>query len=171
MAMFMSEPHNFTLALTPVSPSRRPQLWALLQQYLGELAQYYHDQPDENGCYPYPWLDSYFSDPERAALFLEADEETAGFALINRFSAIGEAPDHAMAEFFLLPERRRKGLGLAFARELFRQHPGSWEIKYHRGNPAARGLWDKATAPYSPKSTALGEETVLSFTVNKEVLL
>ena len=159
------------LTLTPISPANRPQLWALLQQYLGELTQYYHDQPDENGCYPYPWLDSYFSDPDRAALFLEADGETAGFALINRFSAIGEAPDHAMAEFFLLPERRRKGLGLAFARELFRRHQGSWEIKYHRGNPAARGLWDKATAPYSPKSTALGEETVLSFTVNKEVLL
>lgn len=149
----------------------KPRLWTLLQSYLGELSAWYGDQPDRTGTYPYPWLDSYFTDPDRAALFLQEGGETAGFALVNRFSALGESPDHAMAEFFLLPERRRKGLGLAFARELFRQHPGSWEIKYHRGNPAARGLWDKATAPYSPKSTALGEETVLSFTVNKEVLL
>ena len=148
----------------------KPRLWTLLQSYLGELSAWYGDQPDRTGTYPYPWLDSYFTDPDRAALFLQEGGETAGFALVNRFSALGESPDHAMAEFFLLPERRRKGLGLAFARELFRQHPGSWEIKYHRDNRPAGALWSRAAEPFRPRVTALGEEVVLSFVVSKEVL-
>ena len=101
----------------------------------------------------------------------EAGGETAGFALVNRFSALGEAPDHAMAEFFLLPGWRGKGLGLAFAQEIFRQRPGSWEIKYHRENRPAGALWSRAAEPFRPRVTPLGEEVVLSFVVPKEALL
>ena len=156
--------------ITRIPPNDRPRLWGLLQQYLGEMSAWYGDRPDQKGEYPYPWLDHYFTDPERAAFFLEAGGETAGFALVNRFSALGEAPDHAMAEFFLLPGWRGKGLGLAFTQEIFRQRPGSWEIKYHRENRPAGALWSRSAEPFRPMVTPLGEEVVLSFVVPKEAL-
>ncbi len=156
--------------ITRIPPNDRPRLWGLLQQYLGEMSAWYGDRPDQKGEYPYPWLDHYFTDPERAAFFLEAGGETAGFALVNRFSALGEAPDHAMAEFFLLPGWRGKGLGLAFAQEIFRQRPGSWEIKYHRENRPAGALWSRAAEPFRPRVTPMGEEVLLSFVVPKQAL-
>ena len=159
------------LTITKAAPADKPRLSGRLQEYLRELSAWHGDQPNQGGEYPYPWFDSYFTDPDRMALLLETEGQPAGFVLVNRFSCIGESPDHAIAEFCIQRECRGRGLGLAAAGEILQRYPGNWEIKYHRGNPAARGFWEKVTAPYSPKSTAMEEETVLSFTVNKEVLL
>lgn len=157
------------LTMTAVTPDCRDQLWGMLQGYLREMSAFYPGGPDEAGDCPYPWFGSYFTDPERAALFLEAERQRVGFALVNRFSCIGGSPDHAMAEFCVLPEYRGKGLGLGFATAVFRRYPGRWEVKYHLGNRAAVSLWTRAAGPYHPRVTALGEEQVLSFTVNEEV--
>lgn len=152
--------------ITPVRPADKPLLWELLQSCLREMAPLYDDQPDESGEFPYTWFEHYFTDPDRIAFFLMAEDQRAGFAMINSASCIGEAPDHTIAEFYILPDHRSKGLGFGAAKALLEKFPGSWELKYHRRNRAAARLWAKLTAPYHPRTTLLGEEEqVLSFLV------
>lgn len=155
-----------SLALEPLSPEARPLLEVLLQSYLCELAPYAPGlAPDRSGRYPYPYLDAYFTEPDRTALLLRADGRTAGFALVNAYSALGEPIDHAVAEFYVLPAFRGQGCGGQAVRQLFAARPGRWEIQYHPANRSAQALWTRSAAPYAPTLRAHGGMHILSFTV------
>lgn len=154
------------IELRTVRPEDRELLWTLLQKYLHELTNYYDDEMDAAGNYGYRYFDAYFSDPARSALFLYDAQALVGFAMLHPYSHIGEHPDHVLAEFTVFPGYRRRRLAEQAAQALFRCCPGSWEIKYHEGNAAAKALWSKVTTPYRPRKRRIGDaETVLSFRV------
>lgn len=70
-----------------------------------------------------------------------------------------------MAEFTVFPSYRRKHLALNVVNTILKKHPGQWEIKYNEKNLAAKHLWNKVSAAYSPEVFHLNdEETVLLFT-------
>lgn len=150
----------------------RELLWNIHQKYLYEMTNYYDDPMDEKGNYPYGYFDEYFSDPKRAAYLLYDDNILIGFAMLNPYSCIGRNPDHAMAEFTIFPSYRRKHLAFDAASALLKKHPGRWEIKYNEKNLAAKRLWNKVAASYSPEVVHLnGEETVLLFTAAPDMTL
>ncbi|MBR0081839.1 MAG: hypothetical protein IJP98_03755 [Clostridia bacterium] len=69
-----------------------------------------------------------------------------------------------MAEFTIFPAYRRRHFAFAAANVILEKHPGQWEIKYNEKNVAAKQLWNKVAAPYSPEVFHLNaEETVLLF--------
>lgn len=153
------------LQLCPVSPSGKERLWSLLQECLTELSSHYGDSADDQGHFPYPYFEDYFSQPSRRAYFLVQGGRSVGFALLNQHSPLGRNPDWAMAEFYISPAHRRMGLARQAAALLFQSHPGRWELKFSRENTAARRFWLSVTGAFSPELVPLsGREEALSFT-------
>lgn len=152
------------LTIKRAAPEERQTLWNVFQKFLYEMTNYYDNDMDSEGNYPYPYFDRYFDEEGREALFLLNDGELAGFAMLNPYSYLGENPDHVLAEFTVFPVFRRRRLGLAAVEMIFSRYPGRWEVKYNEKNTAARALWTKAAAQYAPRAVKYGEfETVLCF--------
>ncbi len=152
------------IRLVTVLKKDRELLWNINQKYLHEMTNYYDDPMDEKGNYHYGHFDAYFSDPKRAAYLLYDENTLVGFAMLNPYSCIGRNPDYTMAEFTVFPAYRRKHLAFDAVNALLEKHPGQWEIKYSEKNFAAKHLWNKVAASFSPEVFHLNdEETVLLF--------
>ena len=151
----------------PVTERDRELLWNLNQKYLYEMTNYYDDPMDEKGNLHYGYFDQYFTDPKRSALLLYADHALAGFAMLHPYSGIGATPDYVLAEFTVFPAFRKRHIATAAAELLFTRYRGQWEVKYNEKNLAAKRLWHKVTAPYSPVPVHLNDtETVLTFSTD-----
>lgn len=152
------------IRLVTVLKKDRELLWNINQKYLHEMTNYYDDPMDEKGNYHYGHFDEYFSDSKRVAYLLYDENTLIGFAMLNPYSCIGGNPDYTMAEFTIFPAYRRKHFAFDVVNALFEKHPGQWEIKYNEKNLAAKHLWNKVAASYSPDVFHLNdEETVLLF--------
>ncbi len=86
----------------------------LLELYGHDFSEFTDADVDEHGRYGYPYLDAYWSEPERHPFLFRVDRHWAGFALVR-----SGAP-HDMAEFFVLRKYRRHGIGHVAARECAR---------------------------------------------------
>jgi predicted acetyltransferase len=71
----------------------------------------------------YPYLPLYWQEPDRFPYVIGAGSEIVGFALVRE---VGPVPQFEMAEFYVIPSRRRIGIGRAAASELLALHRGSW---------------------------------------------
>lgn len=84
---------------------------------------------------PYRYLDAYWGEPERLPFLIESDGEVAGLCLIRLF-------DHGwhIAEFSVLPDKRRRGVGRAAVEELAR-HARTESVRHLEANvyPHNRG--------------------------------
>ena len=128
------------------------------------MTSFYPDEMDEHGNYGYGHFDEYFRDPKREAYFIFADGIMVGFAMINPYSVIGDAPDYTMAEFTVFPSYRRRRYAMEAAEIILSERHGKWEIKYNEKNMAGKALWTAVTAPYNPTVYRLNEnESVLEF--------
>ncbi len=54
--------------------------------------------------------------------------------------------EHAVAEFCVVPPRRRGGIGREAARLVFAAHPGLWELQVYRANREGLAFWPRAIA-------------------------
>lgn len=81
--------------------------------------------------YPRPRL--YWSQPQsRRPYWIVAAGRRVGFVLVHRAVTRME-----IAEFYIQPESRRVGIGLAVARGVFRERPGRWRVRQIRANAPA----------------------------------
>lgn len=141
----------------------KDRFWGIFQSYLREMAQFYGDEPDGEGTYPYPYFDRYFADaPDRKALYIMEDGAAVGFALLNRHSFTDAEIDHAIAEFSVFPAHRERGCGAEAARCIFARLPGRWQVKYSRKNTKAARFWTKVTRQFRPRVMDLGEDERLA---------
>jgi predicted acetyltransferase len=89
---------------------------------------------------PYSSLDAYWEDPERLPLMIEADGEVIGFCLIRV-----RADCWSIAEFAVVPEQRRAGVGCAavdaVARRARAAGAAQLEAKVHLDNRRALPFW------------------------------
>ncbi len=141
-----------SVTLTEVPAARRPAVANLLQLYLRDFSEFAtvgtpHGEVDAEGRFPYVGLDSYWREDGRVALTIEADARLAGFALINRWSALNRPLDHSVAEFFVLRKYRRHRVGSRAAKLLFERFPGRWEAPIAWYNQPALAFWRAAVAP------------------------
>ncbi len=125
--------------LHPAAPADRARVEALLRPYLLELAPW-----EAPGTLPdptaYPLLDRYWEEPGRHAWLVLVDGVDAGFALVRRYDA-GADVVSVMAEFYVAPGHRRRGVGRAVALHLMAAFPGRWEVRQLLENAAARAFW------------------------------
>ena len=99
------------IQLVHASPENRDLLWNIHQKYLYEMTNYYDDEMDDQGNYPYKYFNAYFEEPERKALLIYNDQLLVGFAMINPYSYINESPDYVLAEFTIFPMYRKEHIG------------------------------------------------------------
>ena len=166
-----------TVVTRRARPEERPLIEGLFQFYVHDFSELYPDTAvgwefDANGRLgPYEEMESYWRDTDRAAYLIEVDGRTAGFALVNAHSHRGEPIDHAMAEFFIVRQFRRSGVGHKASRSIFTANPGRWELAIAAPNAAARAFWPKAVldtlgvGAFQAVKIQPNDRIVLSFTV------
>ncbi len=142
--------------------TEKEALRILLTAYLSELRQYNTDSIPEHRPIDYPYFDQYWLEEERIPLLFKQAGENIGFALLNDFVLC--PPFDAtisMAEFYILPAFRKKGIGLALAQRIFKAYPGKWEIREMEKNIISQHFWSKVIRSFtrgSFKETWISEE-------------
>ena len=125
-----------------------------------------------DGRFGYRHLPEYWADPGRRYPFvLRCEGRVAGFALVQRGSPVADDPETLdMAEFFVLRQYRRRGVGARAAALVWKRLSGSWTIRVLENNTGALAFWREAIsdflgAPASPARavTASGEWLVFTF--------
>ncbi|MCR5880792.1 GNAT family N-acetyltransferase [Phenylobacterium sp. J367] len=133
------------VTLEPVGPERREAVANLFQLYVHDFSDFWSERQvelGEDGRFPpYPFLDTYWEDPERAPFLIRADGQLAGFVLLNTHSHSGKPCDWNVAEFFVARHYRREGVGRRAALAAISGRPGLWEIAVARRNAPAQPFW------------------------------
>jgi predicted acetyltransferase len=138
-----------TLKVTIARAFEQPLVARLMQLYLHDFSTFAqldpsHGDVDDDGLFPYPWLDFYWTEKKREPFLFRVDGRLAGFALIGGWSASGRGTDWGMAEFFVMRKYRRCGFGSEGTRQILGSHPGLWEIPVASYNQPAAMFWRKA---------------------------
>lgn len=129
----------------------------LLQKYLYEMSQFFDDNMDADGNYPYQYLPLYFTDNDRSAYFIYDNDELIGFALINAYSLTDEKIDNCIAEFTIFPIYRNEGRGMAAVDALVKERSGKWQLKYVTMNRPAEHFWNKVRERYNGDVVPMSE--------------
>ncbi|MBN1644270.1 MAG: GNAT family N-acetyltransferase [Dehalococcoidales bacterium] len=139
----------------PASLKEKTIIHTLIQPYLFELSRFpdeHAEYGNKSGIYLYPYLDAYWQEKERLPYLLYSEGILAGFALVRKDG------DHwEMAEFYIKPEFRRRGLGEYSAAVLFEKHFGLWKISYNKHNVASQNLWNKLAIRFTKDDIKKGK--------------
>lgn len=148
---------NFATNTTDVRLEQATERDATLLSNLLEL--YIHDMsvafpqvalgPD--GRFGYPPLERYWKEPAtRFAYLIKAHANVVGFALVTRSSSTHELQNMSdVAEFFVLRQHRRSGIGRQAAFLLWDAFPGSWTVRVVDANPGAAAFWSALATEYT----------------------
>lgn len=135
--------------LHPVTAEQHALLDRLDQLYRHDLSEFRDALPDEDGRFRSRLADYLpdAPDPDRGAYLVRHGGTVAGFVLLR---GLVEPPRH-LGEFFIIRRFRREGVGRTVVRELFRRHPGPWQLAFQEENPAAARFWRRvATEAVGP---------------------
>ena len=144
--------------ISRILESEKRELELLLNLYLSELKE----EPN------YHFLNYYWTDKKRIPLKLANGKDWLGFALINDYAII-PTNTISIAEFYILPEYRKQGLGRFFANEILKKYNGNWEIRTQISNNQAIQFWDKVVSEILNKNLEINQiknEIVYSFGSN-----
>lgn len=149
----MSEMNQTTgkdIQVSPASATERPVLRQLLELYQYDFSEFDGSDLSPLGLYDYPYLDHYWSEPERSPFLVRVNGSLAGFVLVARYNYLSGLKDTwVMAEFFVLRKYRRQGIGEQVARFIFDQFPGDWQVGQIIENTPATLFWRKVIARYT----------------------
>jgi predicted acetyltransferase len=148
------------LTINRASAEEKPLVAGLLQLYLDERTERGATAIGGDGLRAYPWFDLYWSSPRRHPYLIRSVGRIAGFAFVRQRED-GEPGGWRwqIAEFFVLPELRRRKIGLEAALKLVRTRADMWEFSYDTANEAARIFWKRVAACFSddPRPIAFEE--------------
>jgi len=92
-------------------------------------------------------LELWWNNPETLHPYLiRVHGRAAGLALVGSGAYAPNDRDFEIIEFFLLRGFRGRGVGQSVAIDLFRRHPGRWELKVLPENQPALAFWRKTIA-------------------------
>lgn len=124
----------------------------LLELYVHDLsAAFPHVTMGADGRFGYARLPLYWTEHERRfAYLIRHDARIAGFALVTRGSPASEDPEvYDVAEFFVLRQFRRSGVGRRAARLLWETLPGRWVVRVSEANSTGLAFWRRAIAEFT----------------------
>jgi predicted acetyltransferase len=128
------------MELAVACQSDAPLIRSLLDDYLRELSGHRDLPVGATDAASYRHLDAYWREPGRHAFLIRRGGRTVGFALIRGPASTG-SPVHQMAEFYVEPEARRRGIGRDAVIEMWERFPGDWELQVHSRNAGAVRFW------------------------------
>ena len=142
-----------TASIRPVPESQAGGLANLMELYCHDLSPYFPIEIGNDGRFGYPHLPRYFQEPEsRFAYFIEVTDGLAGFILATRGSPASDDPAHLdVAEFFVLRQHRRHGVGEQAAFLLWDSIPGHWLVRVATANRAAVQFWHRVVTRYTER--------------------
>ena len=132
------------------SPQDREWIRSVYRDYLVELSA------SKTGLFPAlgdwearedEFLAGWFADPAAHPFVILNDGHRAGFALVSRppvFPRTGV--DYRLAEFFVVSDVRRRGVGASAAYLLFTRFAGQWEVVEDELNRPALQFWRRVVA-------------------------
>lgn len=154
-----------TVEIIPVTAGQEPTLANLLELYIHDFSELVELELGPDGRFGYPSLPLYWKEVGRHPFFIKAGGNLAGFALVHRGPGIsGHDRVWDMAEFFIIRGRRRLGIGMKGAHDIWRRFPGKWEIRVREQNRGAQEFWSGAIAAFTGRtvpSTAFRKKGVL----------
>jgi predicted acetyltransferase len=88
---------------------------------------------------------------EHRVLLFRIGRRVVGFAMVGVRPAAWLSPeiDACIAEFYVVPAARRRGVGAEAARRILRRWRGRWEISEVKGNVAAIVFWRKVVGRHT----------------------
>jgi predicted acetyltransferase len=120
-----------------VPQAEKPALAEVMRDYLAEMTTL----TGAPSMAAYPFFDLYWTQPDRRwPYWIRAHGSNAGFALVRRNT---DDVRFEIAEFFVAPMHRRRGIGLASARKLISRYPGAWQISQREVNANAIAFWHR----------------------------
>jgi predicted acetyltransferase len=156
----VGQPVEVTLEVVDARESERAVLRRLLELYRYDFSEFDGAEVDDHGEFGYRYLDHYWTDPARHPYLFRCNATWAGFALVR------SGDPHDMAEFFVMRNHRRSGLGRDAAHEVLRRFPGRWTVRQQLTNPAAIAFW-RVAIPYAFVERQHGGENVMEFSVDE----
>jgi predicted acetyltransferase len=130
--------YGVNVEVVEAAPEDKPVVRQLLELYQHDFSEFEDADVDRHGFYGYPYLDHYWTEHERHPFLFRADGNWAGFALVR------SGDPHDLAEFFVMRKYRRRGVGIAAARDVFARFPGRWQVRQMASNPASTAFWTEA---------------------------
>jgi predicted acetyltransferase len=128
-----------------ISTPDRDWIRAVYRDYIIELSSTHTGLFPVLGEWPEresEFLAGWFADPSAHPFVILSDGHRAGFALVTRPPALPATPvDHRMAEFFIVQDARRRGVGASAAALLFSRFSGTWEVLEDEHNRPALLFW------------------------------
>jgi len=140
------------VTLDPATLADAELLSNLLELYTHDLsAAFPNVQLGPDGRFGYDKLPRYWTEPDRRFPFLiRCDGRVAGFALATRGSPVVADPNvFDVAEFFVLRQYRRSGVGREAAFLLWNRFPGAWTVRVSEGNSGAVSFWSDVVANFT----------------------
>jgi predicted acetyltransferase len=145
-----------TVSLDVASASDSLVLSNLLELYIHDMSEVFpHVALGADGRFGYRRLPLYWSEPDsRYPFLIRCDGRLAGFALATRGSPAATDPDVLdVAEFFVVRQYRRSGVGRQAAFLLWNTLPGKWTVRVLESNRGAVTFWTGIVSEFS-KGTA-----------------
>lgn len=140
-----------------VVPAGREQelvLANLLELYVYDFSEFTDLAIGPDGRFRYPKLSLYWQEENRFPFLVKVDGQLAGLVLVSRGSLISGDPQvWDMAEFFVMRRYRRRGIGAALAREVWRCFPGAWEVRVLESNTTALAFWEATISAFTGSRT------------------
>lgn len=152
----MTHSETAHVTLVRASDADAVLLGNLMELYIHDLSALFSQvKLGNDGRFGYPELPLYLTgEGKRCAFIVHYAGCVAGFVLVRRGSPASEDPSVLdIAEFFVLRQFRRRGVGGEAAALLFRQMPGRWTIRASARNLAAIDFWRGLVARYTPRAT------------------
>lgn len=141
--------------LVKVEYEEKSILRNLLNLYEYDVSEFNGSEPNRFGFFEYLYLDHYWTphgveEEGRVPYFIKVEDNLVGFTLLNNVSCLNRKDiTSTIAEFYILKNWRRKGIGKAVALQLFRSHPGKWEVAQERENKRAQQFWGTIISEYT----------------------
>ena len=146
--------HAVPVRIRDANNSPQDSLW--IQRHYPEYLDELSDSSMNTGMFPAygerepELMARWFADDSSHPLIILNDERPAGFALVSRPPLNQrDQVDFCMAEFFVAPQSRRRGIGRDAARLIFNRFAGTWVITEFLYNKPAVAFWRSIVADYT----------------------
>jgi predicted acetyltransferase len=128
------------MKLIPLTDSTSAIFDVLIQDYEAEFSSITKKVPDLEGKFT---LDSDWKSPNKGFLLL-LEDKPAGFVIKSNTDGRSD-----IAEFYILPCYRKKGLGKDFAFTIFDMFPGPWQVRQIPTATDAIAFWRAVIQDYT----------------------
>ena len=127
----------------PAETADQPVVERLWHLFRHDMSAYDGQLPLPDATFRADRLRAAFTEPGWAAYLFTQEDRPAGFAFVRNLDGPGPT---VLNSFFLVHAARRRGHGLAAARDVLARHPGDWEVAFQDANRAAVAFWPRVAA-------------------------